>query len=921
MPQHSIRPDPDALLKWVQTEEERRGEGRLKIYFGYAPGVGKTYTMLETARRLADEGMDVVAGCVETHGRAETARLLEGLAQISPRQAWHRGALLNEFDLDAALARTPRILLLDELAHTNAPGSRHPKRWHDVLDLLDAGIEVHTTLNVQHVDSLGDVVTRITGVQVRETVPDAILERADQIELVDLSPDDLLLRLQEGRVYVPDQALRAAEHFFRRGNLLALRELSLRRAAERVDDDVRSWRREFNIQTTWPAGERILACVGPGPGSAQIIRAARRMATGLGAPWAAIHVDLGEALPLSQEDRDRLEANLRLAESLGGEVVRLRGGRSGAELIRHARRHNVTRILMGKPGGNRWRDLFKGSIVDQIVRGSGEIEVHLIAGAPETRQKSGSAQPRAWLRRWADRPRGLLRTLGLIILVTVIAHFLRGFLADADLVMAYLLIIMITAVRFGRVAALWAAALSVAAFDYCFVPPFYTFVVSDIRHLFTFAMMFAVGLTISGLVARIRRQEQDARVREERAAALHALSRELVSVLDEGQAADIVARQAREAFGGEAVVLLRGSGGALVPRGRSRADLALNDSELAVAALAGKHGRPAGLGTDTLPGSPVCCLPLRSGARVPGVLVLRLDAPLPMESERRVFMEAWLHQATLALERASLNEEAHRAEGRARDEEMRSSLLSAVSHDLRTPLAAITGAGTALRDDAGRLDGEQRAELLETICAESERMERLVGNLLDMMRLASGDLAPAREWLPLEETVGAALTRLEGRLAGRDIVLDVPHDLPLLRLDPVLFEQVLLNLLDNVLKYTPAGSPLEIRATSRGGRVVATIADRGPGLPPGAEQAAFEKFWRGAPPGVGGAGLGLPICRSIVATHGGSLEVSARPGGGAVFTISLPLEEAPATGDGCGEGEAGLGVNGSPGDTPSGEDA
>jgi two-component system sensor histidine kinase KdpD len=886
-----VRPDPDALLERVKAEEARSARARFKIFFGYAAGVGKTYTMLEAARRERAEGTDVVVGLVETHGRAETAALLEGLEVLPRRQVDYRGARLAELDLDAVLARRPAVILVDELAHTNAPGSRHPKRWQDVLELLEAGIEVHTTLNVQHVESLNDVVAQISWVQVRETVPDAVLERADEIELVDLTPDELLERLREGKVYVPDQASRAVERFFKRGNLLALRELALRRTAEQVDVEVRAYRREQGITTTWPAAERILVCVGPSPSSARLIRAARRMAAGLRAPWVAASAEAPGAYPLTPEDRERLQSHLRLAESLGAEVVRLAGKRISTEVLRYAREHNVTRIVLGKPTHRRWRDLLRvrGSLVDEVVRGSGEIEVHFVSTvAGEGRQPRDRAKAVTAPIAWSAH----LQAAGLVSAITIAAVAARGYLSAPDVVTLYLLVIMVAAFRLGRRPTLVAAALSVAAYDFCFVPPFYTFTVEHARHLLTFAMMFGVGFVVSSLVTRLQQQERDARIREERTATLYALSRELVAVLDAAETARIAAGHAAVVFGGDAAVLLRLETGSLTLSATSRAELRLDDEELAVARWAIDHGRPTGVGTDTLPGSGVLCIPLQVGSNPLGVLALTPGAHV-RDPEHDSFLDAFVRQISLALGRAWAAEEAKAAARKVHREEIRSALLSAVSHDLRTPLASITGAGTALRDDSALLSPEQHVELVETICVEAERMERLVGNVLDMVRIESGGLSPRREWVPLEELVGSALDRLSARLRGRDVKLDLPPDLPFLCVDPVLFVQVFVNLIDNALKYAPGDSPIEIAARAVDGRVEIDVADRGPGIRPGEEERVFEKFFRGDRAGTGGVGLGLPICRGIVAAHGGTIAVRPREGGGVVFRIRLPQNETP----------------------------
>ena len=865
---------------------DRARRAKLKIFFGYAPGIGKTYTMLESARALSSEGVDVLVGAVETHGRYDTAALLLGLDIQQRRRVVYRGAELAEFDIEAALSRRPRVLLLDELAHVNAPGGRHPRRWQDVLDLLDAGIDVHTTLNVQEVESLNDVVAQITSIRVRETVPDAILDRADEIELVDLPPDELLQRLAEGKVYLSQQAVRAAEQLFSRGNLLALRELALRRAAERVEVDVREYRKVEGIETAWPTAERILVAVGPGPGSARLIRAACRMAAGLRARWTAVYVEGGRLAPLPSADRARLESHLRLAESLGGEVAHLAGGKVSNVLLEHARRHDVTRILVGKPTHSRWRDRLRGSILDEVVRGSGDIDVLVIAGDVEP-------APVAPAR---SRARVLWQSYGwaaaVVALATLGAWLSRDYLAAADVVMVYLLVIALAALRFGRGPAIAAAALSVALYDVFFVVPYYTFHVADAGHIFTFVMMFAIGLVISELTLRARRQERRARSREARTAALYALSRDLASALDRDQAAETIAAHAAPDIGDSAIVLLPGADGGLAVAARAGRDLELDEARIAAARWALHHGRAAGTTTDTHPGAGVLCIPLAAGDPPHGVLVLdAAGAGRSARAEQRHFVDAFVRQSALALERAHLADAAKAAALRARSEEMRSALLSAVSHDLRTPLAAITGAATTLLDRQAA-SGDQR-ELLVAVCEEAERMERLVANLLDMTRLEAGPIEVVREWVPLEEVVGAALGRLDRQLEGRRVELDLPPELPLISVDPVLLQQVFVNLVDNATKYTPPGTPISIAARPGAGAIEIDVADRGDGLAPGDETRLFEKFARGRSAVGHGVGLGLSICRGIVEVHGGAISASNRPGGGAQFRLSLPLVGPP----------------------------
>jgi two-component system sensor histidine kinase KdpD len=880
------RPDPDALLARVTAEAQREGRTRFKVFFGFAPGVGKTYRMLQVARDLMAEGVDVVIGAIETHGRYDTAGLMLGLEVLPRRQLPYRGRVLEEFDLDAALARRPKILLLDELAHTNAPGSRHAKRWQDVLELLDAGVEVYTTLNVQHVESLNDVVAQITHVQVRETVPDSILERADEIELVDIAPEELLVRLREGKVYLPEQAERAREHFFKTGNLLALRELALRRMAERVDADVLAWRREHGVEAPWATAERVLVCVGPAPDSARLVRATRRIAAGLRAPWIAASVEASGRAPLGDDDRERLESHLRLAESLGAQVVRLTGVRISDAALEFARRRNVTRIVLGKPRHPRLRDVLRGSLVDEIIRGSGDIEVNVI---------SGDAEPERPLERAAARPTPLLdhvRAIAIVAATTLVAAAVRSVVDVPDIEMLFLLGVMIAATTCGRAASVLAAALAVLAYDFFFVPPSFTLAVSDARYFLTFAMMFGVSIVIGYLARRLREQQQAAVGRERSTSALYALSRELGAALDEAGVASVCVRAAAEAFDAQAIMLRRGERDDLAPIAASPRDAALDASELAVARWVLEHGAPAGRGTDTLPGDRVVCIPLRTFGDVLAVLALRPARERGLTAEQRSFLDALARQVALALDRVRLADEARHAALRAKTEELRSGLLSAVSHDLRTPLAAITGAGTMLRQD-GALDPALRRDLVETICEEAERLERLVSNLLDMTRLDSGAVQPKREWVPLVEVVGAALTRLERRLAGRRITTTIAEDVPLLSVDPVLVQQLFLNLLENAAKYTPPGSEIDIRAVREGGTLVVDVGDRGPGIPPGQEERVFERFHRGEHAGVRGVGLGLPIARAIAQAHGGRLVAGNRPGGGAVFRLTLPLPAEP----------------------------
>ncbi len=878
------RPDPDALLAAVSAEEARKRRARFKIFFGFAPGVGKTYRMLQVARDLVAEGVEVVIGAIETHGRYDTAGLMLGLEVLPRRTLPHRGKVLEEFDLDAALARRPRILLLDELAHSNAPGSRHAKRWQDVIELLEAGIEVYTTLNVQHVESLNDVVEQITRIHVRETVPDSVLERADDVEIVDLAPEELLARLREGKVYLPEQAERAREHFFKHGNLLALRELALRRMAERVDADVLAYRAEHGVHVPWATAERVLVCVGPSPDSARVVRAARRIAAGLRAPWVAAAVEATGRPPWSDEDRAHVEAHLRLAEALGAEVVRLSGVEVAGAVLEYARRRNVTRIVLGKPRHARWRDRLTGSLVEEIIRGSGDIEVHVLAGDVEGERERRAATPPP-----PTPPADWLRAVAIVAITTAVAGAARALVQLPDVEMLYILGVMIAALAAGRRASMLAAALAVLSYDFFFVPPRYTLNVLDARYFLTFAMLFGVSVVVGTLTLRLRQQRTAAVRRERSTSALYALSRELGAALDAEGVAAVCVKAASEAFDAAAVFLRARGREELAALAASPRGAELTPDERGVAQWAVDHGRPAGRGTDTLPGEPVLCIPVRAWGDVLAVLAVRTTDE---RSDARTLLEALARQAAIALDRVRLAEEARDAALRAKTEELRSGLLSAVSHDLRTPLATITGAATTLRASSD-LPVEQRRELLDAICEEAERLERLVANLLDMTRLDSGTVEPKREWVPLDEVVGGALTRLERRLAGRPVKTSIAPDLPLVSLDPVLVQQLFVNLLENAAKYTPTRTEIEIRASREGGTLVVDVADRGPGIPPGDEERVFERFHRGAHAGVRGVGLGLPIARAIAQVHGGRLVAANRPGGGAVLRLTLPIGAPP----------------------------
>ena len=883
------RPDPDELLDRTITEAERQRQGKLKVFFGAAPGVGKTYAMLEAARKRREEGIDIIVGVVETHGRRETEALLDGLEILPRRIQYHRGREFGEFDIDAAIARSPSVIVVDELAHTNAPESRHKKRWQDVRELLHAGISVYTAVNVQHLESLNDVVRQITGVIVRETLPDSFLDRADEIELIDLPPDDLLQRLKEGKVYIPDQAEKAMENFFRKGNLIALRELSLRRTAERVNEQMESYRRAAGVRDIWPAAERIMVCIGPNPRSIRLIRAARRMAAGLRAEWIAVHVEAPSHIKPSDSDLKTLADHMRLAESLGAETVTLTGHKASEEILNYARERNIGRIIVGKPTHPRWKDKLRGSPLDEIVRGSGDIEIYVITGdsadppAPSrTKTRPAKINPKEWY--WS---------LGMVTLSTALAGLMFPYFDRTDIGMVYLLGIVITSTRTGRWPALAATLVSVAAFDFFFVPPYYTFAVSDIRFVVTFGVMFIVAYVITQLTLQIREQADASRKRERSTAALYALSRKLARERKKDMIFSVAAQNISDVFRSQVVFLILDEQGELAVT-ESRTDtFAVDKKELSVAHWVFDNRHAAGLGTDTLSGAKALYLPMVASTGVVGVVgVLPENPKIAFDPEDIHFLESFVNQIAMALERVLLAKEAHQERLKAEAQNIRNTFLSSVSHDLRSPLAVVAGAASTLLEKDASLDLSDRLELLKTIREETDRLERIIRNVLNLTRLESGAISVRKEWQPLEEIIGVVLNRLADRLRDRPLTLKIPSDLPFIPFDTLLMEQVLSNLMENALRHTPPNTPIEITVMQQEAAVMIEIADRGPGIPAQEEETIFGKFTRSTHTRMG-AGIGLSICRVIVEAHGGRIVAENRPGGGAAFRFVIPIEGTP----------------------------
>ncbi len=895
------RPDPDALLAKLAAEEVRAARGKLKIFFGASPGVGKTYAMLVAARQLQAQGVDVVVGVVETHGRSETAALLQGQEILPLKSIEYKNRVLKEFDLDAALARKPGLLLVDELAHSNAPGSRHPKRWQDVEELLAAGIDVYTTVNVQHLETLNDVVSGITGIKVWETLPDRLFDMADEVVLVDLPPDELLQRLKEGKVYLPQQAERAIRNFFRKGNLLALRELSLRRTADRVDEDVVAYRRDQAVTPVWPTQNSLLVCIGPEPGGEKLVRNGARLAAQFDVPWHVVYVETPELLRLPEARRTRLLKILKLAADLGAKTATLPGEDAALVALTYAREHNLGKIVLGRRSvGWRayrfpWQRRFStrlGAIAPDIDLILVELGSELGNNVPEDAAQSvktpfanpiGKAGGRTGWRQF-----GLAAAA--VVAVTLFATPLHDILELANIVMLFLLAVLFAAFKLGRGPALLTAFLSVAAFDFFFVSPRLSFAVSDVQYLITFAVMLTVALSIAHLTTGLSFQAKVAESRERRMRALYEMARELSSALVLEQIEEIGDRFVSSTFGVHAHLLLPDDKGKL-PVILSRGDVL----DLGIAQWALDHGESAGCGTDTLPASQYLYVPLKATMRVRGVMAIapRQEGGL-LNPEQQRLLDTFAALIGIALERVHYIAVAQEALVSMESERLRNGLLSSISHDLRTPLTALVGLIDAMMLIEPKLP-QPHQEFAGAIREQAMRTSSQVNNLLDMARLQAGKVTLKREWQPLEDAVGAALQARAGVLGGHSVHIDLPGDLPLLELDAVLMERVFSNLLENAAKYTPPGSVIEISAHVTGGEVEVTVCDNGPGLPPGREQAMFEKFTRGQEESnIVGVGLGLAIVRTIVAAHGGRVWAYNRKHDGACFAFTLPIGQPPA---------------------------
>jgi two-component system, OmpR family, sensor histidine kinase KdpD len=891
------RPNPDELLADVQREEERARRGRLHIFFGASAGVGKTYSMLEAARSAKAGGADIVVGYVEPHGRIETERLLEGLETLPFLEVRYKGITRREFDLDAALRRSPAIILVDELAHSNIaegePKPRHSKRWQDVEELLDAGINVWSTLNVQHLESLNDVVAGITGVRQQETIPDRIFDEANEVELIDLTPDDLLARLKAGKVYLADQVSTATERFFRTPNLLALRELALRRTADRVDADALEYQGKERVSRPWLARDRFLIAVAPDDQAEQLVRFGKRFADALDAEWMVVSVETPALLKLSERERNRRIDVLRLAESLGAETVTLDGPSAADALIEYARVRNVTRIVVGEVKRDGWRALLRRSTATELVRRGSGFDVSVIS-----RRDGATPQPRdlpdsgpkimRWERYWA--------ALAITAACTGLAFLMYPYFYLTNLVMVYLLGATVAALRLGRGPASLTAVSNVVALDFCFVPPRYTFSTNNLEYLLTFGVMLVIALVIASLVANVRAQSRVAGARERRTSLLYAMSRELAVTRSFDNLARVAIKHLAETFASSATLLMPDARGQLAfPKGAAPTG-ALPKPDLSVAQWVFDHGRPAGLGTDTLPAAAAQYLPLTGTRSTLGVLAVRpTQKRRLLLPEQRHLLETFAGQIALAVERSQMAEDAEHARVAAETESLRNTLLASISHDLRTPLAVITGASSALNDPDLKLEPAARAQLVHSIDAKAHEMSELISNVLDLMRFETGEVRLRRDWQTIDDLVGTALSRLEGRLGGRTVDVALPAELPPVHVDAPLITQVLVNLLENAVKHTPLRTQIRITAEAQGESVSVSVEDNGPGLPEGDPEKLFAKFQRGREESnAGGAGLGLAICRAIVNAHGGKISALERFGGGARFVFTLPATEPAA---------------------------
>jgi two-component system, OmpR family, sensor histidine kinase KdpD len=889
MMERDDRPSPDALL----AEAQREGRGRLKIFLGAAPGVGKTYEMLLTAQAKRREGVDVVIGVVETHGRKETLALIEGLEAIPRRETEYRGRVVDEMDLDAILTRRPSLVLVDELAHTNAVGSRHPKRYLDVEELLAAGIDVYSTLNIQHVESLNDVVAGITRVRVRETVPDSIIDRADDVEVIDLTPQDLIQRLKDGKIYLPQQAESAVKHYFTAGNLTALRELALRRTAQRVDEQMVDYMRSHAISGPWAASERLLVCIDGAADSTALVRQARRLADKVRGPWTAIHVETARGGRQETAQQTNIAEALRLAERLGGETVTIPGTDVAATVVGYARTNNFTHIIVATAKRAQWTELLFGSTAQRIIGRAGGIHVHVLTDDAKAGESKREDAFKVWTSGRRPEPAGWAGSVCAVAGALAVALLLRQFLGVSSVALIFLMGVLASAVLYGLSASLLACLLSALAYNFFFLPPLYTFTIDNPENVITLGVFAVVAVVASNLTSRMRAQTVSARGRAQTTEELYQFSRKLAGAASLDDVLWATVHQVALMLKVRVVLLLPTPTEGLSVQAGFPPEDSLGDADLAAAKWAWQHNRAAGRGADTLPGGKRLFLPMQTGRGAVGVLGIdRDEAGSLFTPDQRRLLDALSDQAALAIERVNLVRDIDRAKLEAETDRLRSALLTSISHDLRTPLASILGCATSLSSQRAALSEAERGAMIRTIQEEAERLNRFIGNLLDMTRLESGLMTFKGGLADLSDVVGAVLRRARTILSSHEVQVDLQAGLPMLNIDMVLFEQVLFNLLDNAAKYSPAGSAIRLSAERAGENLRLQIFDEGDGIPAGDLERVFDKFFRvrGADRQRAGTGLGLAICRGFVESMQGTIVAGNRTDrSGAVFTITLPI--------------------------------
>ena len=887
------RPDPDSILKKIDKE----ARGKLTVFLGATAGVGKTYTMLESAHERLLEGLDVVIGWVDTHGRRETERLVDGLPKLPVKTLEYRGKILPEMDIDAILTRKPELVLVDELAHTNIPGSRNVRRFQDVEELLSAGINVYTTLNIQHIESLNDVVAQVTGVVVRETVPDYVIDQADKVQLIDIPSEDLIERLKEGKVYIPGQAEQALRKFFRAGNINALRELSLRYTASRVDKDLSDYMREHKIDGPWPASGRVMVCVSGSPFSAQLIRVASRLASGVKAECLAVHIDVTKQ-QASDAERNRIAQNMRLAEDLGAKTLSVEASDLTKKILELAQSHNVTAIVIGKPRRGRLWECFHGSVVNRLIRNSGNLNIYVIQTGHEP-ESANEAKIVTAQGKNTEEIFPYVYSLLMVAAITLVGFVIRDEIEPGNIALLYQLPVVLSAYWWGRWPAYFTGVFSVLAFDYLFVPPFYTFSVDDMRYLWSFFTFLIVAFVIGGRTELLRREAVAAKLREKNTQALFEFSREIAAVIDLDTIVRQLAKRVADALGRRIMVMLPDEKGRLSVYADFRPvegdchtlrQPIADSAEAAVAAWAYEHRRIAGRSTETLSGADNLYIPLATRESVVGLLGVKVVEKL-ITPEQQKLMEAWAALAAIAIERVRLTEKAREATLVLESDRLRTALLNSISHELRTPLASIMGSASTLLESDSLYSADERHELLESITDGSKRMNLILSNLLDTARIESGMMKLKYDWCDIEDVIGTALQHLSEQVENRRLEINIRDEIPLLQGDCVLLGQVVLNLVDNALKYSPADSSIEIQASATNEELTVSVADHGIGIPATDMEKIFDKFYRvqHGESSIPGTGLGLSICKSIVEAHGGKIWASNRSEGGAVISFSLPL--------------------------------